>query len=118
MRCFVAISVPEPLREALSAALEDGENALSAEAREAFSEGYERLLDMDRRLARYDQRISAMARRKLVSISPSGRAARDAAIDAMAPLVAEVVEEIGAERVRLALPVLRELRERLAKIDG
>jgi DNA-binding MarR family transcriptional regulator len=53
------------------------------------------------------------ARRKLVSISPSGRAARDAAIASMSPIVAEVIGTIGAERVRQALPVLRQLRESL-----
>ena len=53
------------------------------------------------------------ARRKFVSISPSGRAAREAAIAAVSPIIAEVVEEIGPERVRHALPVLRELREKL-----
>jgi DNA-binding MarR family transcriptional regulator len=53
------------------------------------------------------------ARRKRVAISPSGRAARDAAIAAIAPIIAEVVKSIGAEKVRAALPVLRELRSRL-----
>jgi DNA-binding MarR family transcriptional regulator len=53
------------------------------------------------------------ARQKFVSISPSGRSARDAAVQAVAPLIAEVVHSIGSERVRLALPVLRELRIRL-----
>ncbi|WP_116084772.1 MarR family winged helix-turn-helix transcriptional regulator [Tropicimonas sp. IMCC34011] len=53
------------------------------------------------------------ARRKRVSVSPAGRKARDAALQAIAPIVAQVVEEIGPERVRTALPVLRELRERL-----
>ena len=53
------------------------------------------------------------ARRKLVSISPSGRSARDAAIAAIAPVLREVVESIGPDRVRAALPVLRELRTRL-----
>ena len=53
------------------------------------------------------------ARRKFISISPSGRAAREAAIAAVSPIIAEVVEEIGPERVRHALPVLRELREKL-----
>ena len=53
------------------------------------------------------------ARRKFVSISPSGRAAREAAIAAVAPIIAEVVDDIGPERVRQALPVLRELREKL-----
>ncbi len=53
------------------------------------------------------------ARRKLVTISPSGRAARDAAIAAIAPILADVVETLGADKVRSALPVLRELRTRL-----
>ncbi|MFV0383229.1 MarR family winged helix-turn-helix transcriptional regulator [Paracoccus sp. (in: a-proteobacteria)] len=53
------------------------------------------------------------ARRKFVSISPAGRAARDDAIAAFMPLISEVVRDIGAERVRGALPVLRELRKRL-----
>ena len=53
------------------------------------------------------------ARRKFVSISPAGRRARDEAIAAVSPIIAQVVEEIGPERVRAALPVLRELRERL-----
>ncbi|MFV0301401.1 MAG: MarR family winged helix-turn-helix transcriptional regulator [Paracoccus sp. (in: a-proteobacteria)] len=54
------------------------------------------------------------ARRKLVAISPAGRAARDAAIAAFMPLIADVVRDIGPERVRTTLPVLRELRLRLA----
>ena len=53
------------------------------------------------------------ARRKFVSISPAGRRARDDAIAAVSPIIAQVVEEIGPDRVRAALPVLRELRERL-----
>ncbi|SIS59033.1 MarR family transcriptional regulator [Phaeovulum vinaykumarii] len=53
------------------------------------------------------------ARRKFVSISPSGRAARDAALAAFMPVITDVVRAIGAEKVRAALPVLRELRARL-----
>jgi DNA-binding MarR family transcriptional regulator len=53
------------------------------------------------------------ARRKFVSISPSGRSARDAALAAIAPLMAGAVGAIGADRVRATLPVLRELRTRL-----
>lgn len=53
------------------------------------------------------------ARRKFVSLSPSGRAARDAALAAIAPLIGDVVRDIGPDRVRAALPVLRELRVRL-----
>lgn len=53
------------------------------------------------------------ARRKFVAISPAGRAARDAAVQSVAPLIAEVVDALGADRVRAVLPVLRELRARL-----
>ncbi|WP_226551767.1 MarR family winged helix-turn-helix transcriptional regulator [Celeribacter naphthalenivorans] len=53
------------------------------------------------------------ARRKFVSISPSGRSARDAALAAIAPILSEIVEAIGVERVKSALPVLREMRIRL-----
>lgn len=57
------------------------------------------------------------ARRKFVAISPSGRAARDAAVQAVAPLIAEVVQSLGGDRVRALLPVLREMRTRL-EADG
>ncbi|WP_149141760.1 MarR family winged helix-turn-helix transcriptional regulator [Gemmobacter caeruleus] len=53
------------------------------------------------------------ARRKFVAISPAGRSARDAAVQAIAPLIGEVVQAIGAERVRAVLPVLREMRTQL-----
>lgn len=53
------------------------------------------------------------ARRKFVAISPSGRAARDAAVASVTPLIAEVVQALGADRVRAVLPVLREMRTRL-----
>jgi DNA-binding MarR family transcriptional regulator len=53
------------------------------------------------------------ARRKFVAISPSGRAARDAAVQAVVPLIGEVVTALGEDRVRSVLPVLRELRTRL-----
>jgi len=57
------------------------------------------------------------ARRKLVAISPSGRAARDSAVASVVPLIAEVVQSIGPDRVRALLSVLRELRIRLEQ-DG
>ena len=53
------------------------------------------------------------ARRKFVAISPAGRSARDAAVQAVTPLIGEVVQALGADRVRAVLPVLRELRVRL-----
>ena len=57
------------------------------------------------------------ARQKFVAISPAGRAARDAAVQSVAPLIAEVVQALGADRVRLVLPVLRELRLRMEDAD-
>lgn len=53
------------------------------------------------------------ARRKMVAISPSGRAARDAAISAITPMVSDLISDLGEDRVRASLPVLRELRVRL-----
>lgn len=53
------------------------------------------------------------ARQKFVGLSASGRAARDAAVQVVAPLIAEVVRALGADRVRAVIPVLRELRVRL-----
>jgi DNA-binding MarR family transcriptional regulator len=57
------------------------------------------------------------ARRKFVAISPSGRAARDTAVQAVAPLIADVVRALGADRVRAVIPVLREMRIRLESED-
>ena len=56
------------------------------------------------------------ARRKMVAISPAGRAARDAALGAIAPIIARIVEEVGEAEVRAALPVLRAMRQALT--DG
>ena len=53
------------------------------------------------------------ARRKFVAISPSGRAARDAAVQAIAPLIADIVQALGEPKLRIVLPILRELRTRL-----
>ena len=50
------------------------------------------------------------ARRKFVSISPAGRRARDAALQSITPALAELVRALGPERVRIVLPVLREMR--------
>ena len=52
-------------------------------------------------------------RRKLVSISHAGRAARDRAVEAIAPVFDDVVAALGIERVRATLPTLRRLRELL-----
>lgn len=53
------------------------------------------------------------ARRKLVSISPAGRSARDAALSAIVPMLDNMMSDLGEDKVRAALPVLRELRLRL-----
>lgn len=53
------------------------------------------------------------ARRKMVAISPAGRQARDAALASIVPLISEVVSDLGGERVRATLPILRELRAKL-----
>lgn len=55
------------------------------------------------------------ARRKQVAISPSGRAARDAALLEMDPVISEIVEALGSEKLRAALPFLRDLRLMLEK---
>ncbi len=57
------------------------------------------------------------ARRKMVSISPSGQAARDAALAAIAPVIADVVRKVGEDRARAVLPVLREMRLKLSDVD-
>jgi hypothetical protein len=53
-----------------------------------------------------------------IAISPAGRRARDAAIAAIAPILSDTISEIGAERVRQALPVIREMRLRLEEDGG
>lgn len=55
------------------------------------------------------------ARRKMVAISPAGKQARDQAVAAIAPMINQVVGELGADKVRAVLPVLRDLRLRLEK---
>ncbi len=53
------------------------------------------------------------ARRKMVAISPAGRQARDAALSAISPMITEMAEELGEEKLRAILPILRELRLKL-----
>ncbi len=57
------------------------------------------------------------ARRKLVTISPAGRKARDAAVASIAPVLAEVVSQVGPDKVRAALPVLRAIRAQFDEIE-
>lgn len=58
------------------------------------------------------------ARRKMVAISPAGRAARDAALAAITPLIDHAVKTLGEDVVRQTIPVLRSLRMRLGEDDG
>lgn len=55
------------------------------------------------------------ARRKLVSISPAGRLARNQAVGSITPMINQVVEKLGVEKVREALPILREVRIQLGE---
>lgn len=55
------------------------------------------------------------ARRKLVAISTAGRQARDQAVGSVTPVINQVVEKLGDARVRDALPILREMRAKLAE---
>lgn len=54
------------------------------------------------------------ARRKLVTISPAGLRARDAALAAIAPIIAAAVDKVGYGKVRAILPVMRDLRIQLS----
>jgi DNA-binding MarR family transcriptional regulator len=53
------------------------------------------------------------ARRKIVGISPAGRLARDTAVASITPMINQVVEDLGEEQARAALPILREIRIKL-----
>lgn len=53
------------------------------------------------------------ARRKMVSLSPAGLQARDQAIAAMTPTIQALVADLGVDRLRATLPVLRDLRAKL-----
>lgn len=58
------------------------------------------------------------ARRKFVGISPSGVKARDEAMAVIEPILADAVRSIGADKVRGALPVVRELRRRFEVLNS
>lgn len=57
------------------------------------------------------------ARRKFVTISPAGRRARDAALQSITPIIGSMVTEIGADKIKQALPVLREMRQILSELE-
>jgi DNA-binding MarR family transcriptional regulator len=52
------------------------------------------------------------ARRKMVSISPAGIVARNNALTAVTPIIKELVSEMGEERLKAIVPILRELRQK------
>ncbi|WP_299728293.1 MarR family transcriptional regulator [uncultured Tateyamaria sp.] len=54
------------------------------------------------------------ARRKMVAISPAGRRAREQALSAIAPMITEVIDSLGEDRVKETLPILRQLRIRMS----
>ena len=53
------------------------------------------------------------ARRKFVAISPAGQLARTTALASVSPIVSGLIDNIGSDKVKLVLPILRELRQRL-----
>ncbi|MEM1073642.1 MAG: MarR family winged helix-turn-helix transcriptional regulator [Pseudomonadota bacterium] len=53
------------------------------------------------------------ARRKMVALSPAGRQARDHAIGSVTPVINQIVDKLGSDQVRGALPILREMRIQL-----
>lgn len=56
------------------------------------------------------------ARRKQIVISPAGREARENALSAITPIMSEVVNRIGADKVKAVLPIIREIRRSLADL--
>ena len=53
------------------------------------------------------------ARRKLVSISPAGIVARNNALTAVTPTIEDLARDMGEERLKAIVPILRELRQKL-----
>ena len=53
------------------------------------------------------------ARRKCVVISSSGRKVRDEGLKKINPLIEEMVEVVGVEKLRDVLPIIRDLRNTL-----
>ena len=58
------------------------------------------------------------ARRKQIVISPAGNRARDAALGAVTPIMNEVLNRIGADKAKAALPVIREIRRSLSDLSS
>ena len=53
------------------------------------------------------------ARRKMVSISPAGTVARNNALAAVTPIMEDLARDMGEERLKAIVPILRELRQKL-----
>ena len=53
------------------------------------------------------------ARRKMVSISPAGMVARNNALAAVTPIIEDFARDVGEERLKAIVPILRELRQKL-----
>ena len=53
------------------------------------------------------------ARRKCVVISSSGRKAREDGLKKIDPVIEEMIDAVGIEKVREVLPIIRELRNAL-----
>ena len=53
------------------------------------------------------------ARRKRVSISPAGMVARNNALTAVTPIIEDLARDMGEERLKAIVPILRELRQKL-----
>jgi len=52
------------------------------------------------------------ARQKMVSISPAGVVARNNALAAVTPIINELIIEMGEERLKAIVPILRDLRQK------
>ena len=55
------------------------------------------------------------ARRKLITISPSGRMARNSALEKIAPIAENLLTKVGSDELRKVIPVLRDLRIKLSE---
>ena len=53
------------------------------------------------------------ARRKMVSISSAGIVARNNALTAVTPIIEDLARDMGEERLKAIVPILRELRQKL-----
>ena len=53
------------------------------------------------------------ARRKMICISPAGIVARNNALTAVTPILKELARDMGEERLKAIVPILRELRQKL-----